>query len=143
MERTKIIKTLIGATCLSLAAATLSVVNVAASAEASVSENELRVIGASVRLDSNATAEDDDGTGLKFCLRASESYLEKADEVGMLLIPETKLTGELTVATEGAVKNVKAYVLDGDPVEIICLASRENGWKDLVLFCSGKNEYSM
>ena len=109
MERTKIIKTLIGATCLSLAAATLSVVNVAASAEASVSENELRVIGASVRLDSNATAEDDDGTGLKFCLRASESYLEKADEVGMLLIPETKLTGELTVATEGAVKNVKAY----------------------------------
>ena len=109
MERTKIIKTLIGATCLSLAAATLSVVNVVASAEASVTENELRVIGASVRLDSNATAEDDDGTGLKFCLRASESYLEKADEVGMLLIPETKLTGELTVATEGAVKNVKAY----------------------------------
>ena len=34
-------------------------------------------------------------------------------------------------------------VLDGDPVEIICLASRENGWKDLVLFSSGKNEYSM
>lgn len=109
MKRTNIIKTLIGATCLTLAAASLTMVNVSASAEASVSENELSVIGASVRVDSNATAENDDGTGLRFCMRASESYLEQAEEVGMLLIPANKLTGELTVGTVGAVKNVKAY----------------------------------
>lgn len=121
MKRQNIIKTLIGATCLSLAVATLSMTNVStASAEATVSTNDLTVVGAGVRFDANATAENDDGTGLRFCLRASESYLEQADEVGLLLIPAKNLTGELTVATEGAVKNVKAYDnTDGD------------AWKDI------------
>ena len=109
MKRIDIIKTLLGATCLSLAAATVSMTNVSASAEATVSTDDLTVVGAGVRYDVNPTAENDDGTGLRFCLRASESYLEEAEEVGLLLIPEKNLTGELTVATQGAVKNVKAY----------------------------------
>ena len=38
---------------------------------------------------------------------------------------------------------VPDYVVDRDPVEIICLAPRQDSRKNLMLFCGRKNEYRM
>ena len=89
MKRKNIIKTLLGTMCLSLASAVVCMLPnaIVAKAEGSISSENLVVVGAGGRYDTNPTAEDDDGTGLRFCLRASESYLATAEEVGLLVIP--------------------------------------------------------
>lgn len=109
MKRKNALKILLGSMALSVVAAAAALTpNVTASAE-NVAEEDFVVIGASVRYDEDATGEDD-GTGFRVGLRAKDTYLQSAEEIGFLIIPSTKLGGEeLTVYTEDAVMNQKVY----------------------------------
>ena len=82
---------------------------------------DFAVKGASLRYTTTEkeNGENDDGTGLRFVLNAKQTYIDAAEEIGLLLIPADMLEEgeELTVETEDAIKNPKGdsdWTVDGD-----------------------------
>lgn len=108
MTRNNLIKLLLVVTLCSMFAFCISILGVSMPVKAANSA-EFEMLGASLRY-TEETTEDDDGLGIRFGMRASESFISSATEIGFVVIPSRLMQNgaQLTVDTENAVINPKS-----------------------------------
>ena len=102
-----------------------------ATMQAIAAENDFCMLGASLRYTS-VTSEEDNGTGIRFEMKAKEEFIASADDIGFVIVPSKYVAegAQLNVTTEKAVINPK-HAADWKDIE------GEDGYKKASVYVYG------